>query len=45
MPLDQLAKIAEISAAALVIVSLIYVGIQIKQNTDTLKLSTAHNTA
>ncbi len=33
MPLDQLANIAEISAAALLIVSLIYVGIQIKQNT------------
>jgi hypothetical protein len=45
MPLDQLANIAEISAAALVIVSLIYVGIQIKQNTDTLKLGTAHDTA
>ncbi len=45
MPLDQIANISEISAAALVIVSLIYVGIQIQQNTDTLKLSTAHNTA
>jgi len=45
MPLDQIANIAEISAAALVIVTLIYVGIQIKQNTDTLKVSTAHNTA
>ena len=45
MPLDQIANIAEISAAVLVIVSLIYVGIQIQQNTDTLKLSTAHNTA
>ncbi len=45
MPLDQIANIAEISAAVLVIVSLIYVGKQIQQNTDTLKLSTAHNTA
>lgn len=45
MPLDQIANVAEISAAALIIVSLIYVGIQIKQNTETLKLSTAHNTA
>jgi hypothetical protein len=45
MSLDQIANIAEISAAVLVIVSLIYVGIQIQQNTDTLKLSTAHNTA
>ena len=33
MPLDQLANIAEISAAVFVVVSLIYVGIQIKQNT------------
>ena len=33
MPLDQLANLAEIIAAALLIVSLIYVGIQIKQNT------------
>ena len=45
MPLDQLANIAEISAAVLVIVSLMYVGLQIKQNTDTLKVGTAHNTA
>ncbi len=45
MPLDQIANVAEISAAALVIVTLIYVGIQIKQNTDTLKANTAHNTA
>ncbi len=33
MPLDQLANIAEIIAAALVIVSLIYVGLQVKQST------------
>jgi len=33
MPLDQLANIAEISAAALLIVSLIYVGLQVRQNT------------
>jgi len=33
MPLDQLANIAEISAAALFIVSLIYVGLQVRQNT------------
>ena len=45
MQLDQIANIAEISAAVLVIVTLIYVGIQIKQNTNMLKLSTAHNTA
>ncbi len=45
MPLDQIANIAEISAAVLVIVSLIYVGKQIQQNTDTLKVGTAHNTA
>ncbi len=41
MPLDQLANIAEISAAALLIVSLIYVGIQIKQNTKATKISTS----
>ncbi len=45
MPLDQIANIAEISAAVLVIVSLIYVGIQIRQNTDTLKVRTAHDAA
>jgi len=33
MPLDQLANIAEISAAALLIVSLIYVGLQVRQST------------
>ncbi len=33
MPLDQLANIAEISAAVLLIVSLIYVGLQVRQNT------------
>ena len=44
MPLDQITNIAEISAAVFVIVSLIYVGIQIQQNTNTLKVSTAHNT-
>jgi hypothetical protein len=41
MSLDQLANIAEISAAALLIVSLIYVGIQIKQNTKATKISTS----
>ena len=33
MPLDQLANIAEISAAALLVVLLIYVGLQVRQNT------------
>ena len=41
MSLDQVANIAEISAAALVIVSLIYVAIQIKQNTKATQLSTS----
>jgi hypothetical protein len=41
MTLDQVANIAEISAAALVIVSLIYVAIQIKQNTKATQLSTS----
>ena len=40
MSLDQIANIAEISAAAFVIVSLIYVGIQIRQNTRTVRGST-----
>jgi hypothetical protein len=35
MPLDQLANIAEIIAAALVIVSLFYVGLQLRQHTAT----------
>ena len=43
MPLDQIANIAEICAALLVIVSLIYVGLQIRQNTKAVRLSTAHN--
>ncbi len=41
MPLDQLANIAEISAAGLLVVSLIYVGIQIKQNTKATQISTS----
>ncbi len=41
MPLDQFANIAEISAAVLVIVSLIYVGAQIKQNTKATVTSTS----
>ena len=40
MPLDQLANIAEISAAALLIVSLIYVGLQVRQSTKTAYAST-----
>ncbi len=43
MLLDQVANVAEIIAAALVIVSLIYVGIQVKQNTQAVRLSTVHN--
>jgi hypothetical protein len=39
--LDQIANIAEISAAALVIVSLVYVAIQIKQNTKATQISTS----
>jgi hypothetical protein len=41
MALDQIANIAEISAAALVIVSLIYVAIQIRQNTRATQCSTS----
>ncbi len=40
MPLDQIANIADISAATLVVVSLIYVGIQIRQNTRAVRGST-----
>ena len=40
MPLDQLANIAEISAAVLLIVSLIYVGLQVRQNTLAIKSQT-----
>ncbi len=40
MPLDQLANIAEISAAVLVIVSLMYVGLQVRQNTVAIKSQT-----
>ena len=43
MQLEQLSYIAEITAAILVIVSLVYVGIQVRQNTAALKLSTAQN--
>ena len=45
MPLEQIANIAEISAVVLVIVTLSYVGVQIRQHTDALRVSTAHNTA
>ena len=40
MGLDHIANIAEISAAVLVIASLIYVGRQIKQNTQSMRLET-----
>ncbi len=40
MPLDQLANIAEISAVVLVIVSLIYVGLQVRQSTKAAYAST-----
>ena len=43
MPLDQIANIAEIIAAALVIVSLIYVGLQVRQNTDAIQVSTTQS--
>jgi hypothetical protein len=43
MPLDQLANIAEISAAALLIVSLIYVGLQVRQNTTATKAATGQS--
>lgn len=45
MGLDNLANLAEILAAILVIISLVYVGVQIKQNTSALRSNTAHNTS
>jgi len=41
MPLDQIANIAEIIAAALVIVSLIYVGYQIRETRIAVRATTA----
>lgn len=38
MALDEIANIAEISAAILVVASLIYVGRQLKQNTQSMRL-------
>lgn len=38
MGLDQFANIAEISAAILVVASLVYVGRQLKQNTQSMRL-------
>ena len=40
MPLDQIVNIVEISAAAFVVVSLFFVGIQIRQNTRAVRGST-----
>ena len=40
MGLDQIANIAEISAAVLVVGSLIYVGRQLKQNSQSMRLET-----
>jgi hypothetical protein len=40
MGLDQIANIAEISAAVLVVASLLYVGRQLKQNTQSMRLDT-----
>jgi len=43
MDLEQASYLAEITAAVLVVVSLVYVGIQVRQNTAALKLSTSQN--
>ena len=43
MPLDQLANVAEIVAAALVIVSLWFVVVQLRQNTHALRSATAES--
>jgi len=44
MTLLEWGALGELIGGIAIIVSLIYVGLQIKQNTDTLKLSTIHNT-
>lgn len=41
MPLEQLAHLAEIMAAVAVVVSLIYVGRQLRQNTEMLRVGAA----
>jgi len=43
MDLDNAANLAEIIGTALVIVSLVYVGVQIHQNTKAIRLSSAQN--
>lgn len=40
MGLDQIGSIAEISAAVLVVASLIYVGRQLRQDTQSMRLDT-----
>ena len=45
MTLLEWGALGELIGGIAIIVSLIYVGLQIKQNTDTLKLSTIHNTS
>ena len=45
MTLMEWGALGELIGGIAIIVSLIYVGLQIKQNTNALKLRTAHNTA
>ncbi len=45
MTLLEWGALGELIGGIAIIVSLIYVGLQIKQNTETLKLNTIHNTA
>ena len=45
MTLLEWGALGELIGGVAIIVSLVYVGLQVKQNTDTLKLSTVHNTA
>ena len=44
MTLFEWGALGELVGGIAIIVSLIYVGLQIKQNTNALKLNTAHNT-
>ena len=45
LTLEQASYLAEIIGVIAVVISLIYVGLQVKQNTLAIKLSTVHNVA
>jgi hypothetical protein len=43
LSLEQIYYLCQTIAAGAVVISLIYVGIQVRQNTHAINLSTAHN--